>query len=297
MKYYPKTTKQIEVRLVGGAGFCYGVKRALEIASTVLQRHPGPVYTLGPLIHHRQVIDELEKAGIKTCYHPEEIQKGCLIIRSHGLHPGLVQQMKEKGLEIADATCPYVRRAQRLAQQLYEEGYPIVLVGESNHPEVIGIRGYVGEKLMVLSGPEEVGKLPKVYRLGVIAQTTQTLENFQQVIDRLIFRVKELRVFNTICTYTIRRQKETANLAKKVELMLVVGGKNSSNTKKLAEISRQVGVLTYHIETANEIQSDWLVGKGKIGITGGASTPAESLFRVIEHLRTINSRRVKLYGR
>jgi len=289
---------EIHVHIARRVGFCYGVKRALEIASQVLKRSKGLVYTLGPLIHNPQVVEELEKAGIKICHHPEEIQPpGYLIIRSHGLHPEIVQQMREKGLEIVDATCPIVKRVQRLSQQLRDEGYSIVVVGENNHPEVMGILGYAGEKLMVISGAEEVRKLPRTRRLGIIAQTTQDLGNFQRVINELIPRVEELKVFNTICTYTTWRQKETTILAKKVELMLVVGGKNSANTRKLAEISRLLGVPTYHIETAEEIEPNWLAGKRKIGLTGGTSTPAKALFQVVDRLQAINTEEVKLNGR
>lgn len=293
-----KTGSEIHVHIARRAGFCYGVKRALEIASQVLKTGKGPVYTLGPLIHNLQVVEELEKAGIKICHHPEEIQPpGYLIIRSHGLHPGIVQQMRERGLEIVDATCPFVKRVQRLSKQLRDEGYPIVVLGESNHPEVTGIRGYAGEKLIVISSAEEARKLPRTRRLGIIAQTTQDLENFQRVVNEIIPRVEELKVFNTICTYTTWRQKEIATLARKAELMLVVGGKNSANTRKLAEISRQLGVPTYHIERAEEIEPGWLAGKREIGLAGGTSTPAKALFQVVDRLRAINSGEAKVNER
>lgn len=276
----------MQIEVAKKAGHCFGVKTAVQKAFATAVSARQPVYTLGPIIHNPQVVQELEKAGVKAVKNLSEIQDGVIIIRSHGVSPAVIQEAKARGLIVVDATCPFVRRAQNLAQELVQQGYKLVVVGDAAHPEVEGILGTVGDALVV-SGPEAAADLPRHKRYGVIAQTTQTLENLQQVASAVLTRTHELKVFNTICSATTDLQIETRELARRVNFMLVVGGRNSANTTRLVEISRKAGVSTQHIETAGEIESGWLTGMDRVGITAGTSTPDWIIEAVVQRLTAL----------
>jgi small subunit ribosomal protein S1 len=262
----------MEIFLADKAGFCFGVKRAINTAYEAAGK--GRVYCLGPLIHNPQEVERLRKAGIETVTDFSTLKPGdSLIIRSHGVPPRVLIQARDMGLTIIDLTCPFVGKAQRDAEVLQKEGYQVVVVGEKKHPEVQSILGYAGEDAIVVEAGEDIEGLQLSARVGVVAQTTQSYSNFSEIVLKLLRLSKELKVFNTICSSTKERQNAASVLASQVDVMLVVGGRNSANTSRLATLCRQEGKPTYHIEVAEEIQAEWLEGIRTIGVTAGASTP------------------------
>ena len=268
------------------AGFCFGVKRAMEMALRAAKKNSGQIYTLGPLIHNPQAVDHLKSLGIKVRNRVEKIPRGTVIFRSHGVSMGELKKAKEKRLHIIDATCPIVKRAQFFANYLQRQGYNLLIVGEAHHPEVEAIRSYL-EEGVVVDDVKRVETLGPWEKLGVIAQTTQSVSLFKEIIAACLERAKEVRVFNTICHSTMIRQKEALEIAKKVDCMIVVGGYNSGNTRRLAAICREIQPRTYHIQTAKEIDPKWLAKKKKVGLTAGASTPSWIIKQVEEQIRRL----------
>lgn len=255
------------------AGFCFGVKRALEVAEQATQGKNLPIYTLGPLIHNQQVVDRLTGQGVQVAKQVVDVANGTLIIRSHGVAEKTLLEAENRGLEVINATCPFVKKAQMHARELYENGYQVVVVGDKKHPEVVGIVGWTNDQALVVESPEEARTLPNYEKIGVVAQTTQIYSNFAQVVEILKDKCQEIKVHNTICNATGERQKATSDLAQEVDVMIVVGGTNSANTQKLARLCRVTGTPTYLIETAQDLQEEWFDGVQHVGITAGASTP------------------------
>jgi small subunit ribosomal protein S1 len=275
----------MKVFLADKAGLCFGVKRALKTAFETAGK--GRVYCFGPLIHNPQEVDRLRRAGVQTVEDFSSLDKDdLLIIRSHGVPPLQLARAREKGLQIIDLTCPFVGKAQRDAELLQKEGYQVIVIGEKQHPEVQGILGYAGDDAIVVERVEEVESLKFGNRLGVVAQTTQSYGNFSGIVLKLLRLSKELKVFNTICYSTKERQDAARVLAGQVDVMLVVGGRNSANTTRLASICRQEGKSTYHIEVADEIEPEWLKGVSKVGVTAGASTPDWVVEGVMKKLKS-----------
>jgi small subunit ribosomal protein S1 len=276
----------MEVYLADKAGFCFGVKRAINTAFETAGK--GHVYCLGPLIHNPQEVERLRQVGIETVDDFSDLHAGdYLIIRSHGVPPRVLRKARDKGLIIIDLTCPFVSKAQHHAEVLSAEGYQVVVVGEKKHPEVQSILGHAGENAVVVETAEDVDALKLEVRLGVVAQTTQTYGNFSEIVLKLLRLSKELKVFNTICSSTKERQDAARVLASQVDVMLVVGGRNSANTSRLASLCRQEGKPTYHIELAKEIRPEWLKGIKSVGVTAGASTPDWVVNGVIEKLKKL----------
>lgn len=263
----------MEVKRAAWAGFCFGVKRAIELALKARSENTGPIYTLGPLIHNPQVVRYLAEKGIEAIEDLAAAKEGTLIIRSHGVEPDILAAVQELGLKIVDATCPFVRRAQELAKDLAGRGYTVVVVGDRKHPEVRGIVGWTGGQAHVVEGPEEAEGLPDFPRIGVIAQTTQPLKNFEAVVAVLQRRDAEVKVFSTICHAVAERQQAALELARQVDAMVVVGGYESANTQKLTRLCQETGTPTYHIETAGELKAEWFAKVRAAGLTAGASTP------------------------
>ena len=265
----------MEVILADAAGFCFGVKRALSLTNKVLSEvDPAtPIYTLGPLIHNPQVVAQLEAKGVRALDRPGEASSGVVIVRSHGVAPKVMEELEELNHDVVDATCPFVQRAMRWAKQLSDEGYQVIIVGDRFHPEVQAILGYAGETAQVVSNPQEISTLPIASRVGVIAQTTQSVQNFKACVDELAGNVEDLKTFATICAATDQRQTSARELAAKVDVMVVIGGRNSANTNRLAELCQEQGTVTYHIETPDELQRQWFTGVQRAGVSAGASTP------------------------
>jgi 4-hydroxy-3-methylbut-2-enyl diphosphate reductase len=269
------------------AGFCFGVKRATQMAFEAAAMDK-KTYTLGPIIHSPQVVQKLEELGVKVLKSLESMDSGTIIIRSHGVAAGEIDEAVQKQLEIVDATCPFVKKAQEHVKSLSESGYGVVVVGDADHPEVQGIVSYGGDKVFVVGSGEEVRKLPKMQKIGVVAQTTQSFENLKNVVSECLQRGGEIRVFNTICDATAVRQEEATELAGQVDCMLVVGGFNSANTRRLAEVCAELQPRTHHIETAAEIDPAWFAGVERVGVTAGASTPKWIIDEVVDRIEELN---------
>ena len=271
-------------------GLCYGVRRAIDMLREAVATH-GPLETLGPVAHNRVLVHELTAIGVKSVDSLDLIRGPVVVISAHGVAPSVTRELEERGLTIVDTTCPTVARAQRVAEALANEGFTIVIFGDADHTEVKGLLGWAGERSMAsldvaglpLEGPAEV-----FLRVAAISQTTQRLAEFtsfvQELCGRLLPEAAELRVINTLCGATQRRQESAAELAHRVDLMFVIGGHHSANTRRLADTCSAL-VETYHIETADEIEEARVKGKRHVGITAGASTPDSSIELVEQRLR------------
>lgn len=269
------------------AGACYGVERALKMALEASDSASQPVHTLGPLIHNPLVVADLEERGVRPAADPAEAGSGTLVIRAHGVTPQVIADAEARGLAVVDATCPYVKRVHRAAARLAAEGYQVLVVGESGHPEVQGILGHAGEGARVVSDEDDLAGLALYDKVGVVVQTTQTAERLAHVVAALVGRVGELRVINTICEATSERQAAAAELAERSDVMIVIGGRESGNTRRLAQICRVRCMNTHHIEDAAELDAAWFDEAERIGITAGASTPAEQIERTVAQIERV----------
>ncbi|MFZ6017539.1 MAG: 4-hydroxy-3-methylbut-2-enyl diphosphate reductase [Nitrospirota bacterium] len=282
----------MKILMAKRAGFCFGVKRAIDIAFEMAEKKREGVYTLGPIIHNPQVIERLKEKGIIPI---EDIKTkkdiNALIIRTHGIPLYLSKEISSLGCEIIDATCPFVKKAQCYAKLLKEEDYQVVILGDRDHPEVIGLMSYAGDDVIVVNDKTPPPRFKS--KVGIIVQTTQPVEALKKVLSEAIEQAKEIKVYNTICNSTALRLKETEEMARKVDVMLVVGGKNSANTTQLARLCESLSVLTYHIETSSEIKEKWFRRVKKVGITAGASTPDWIIKEVEERVRDLEIRSQK----
>lgn len=279
----------MKIILADSAGFCFGVKRATQLAFKAAESN-NPICSLGPVIHSPQVVEKLEAKGVKVVERVEDIEAGAVIIRSHGITAGDLEDIHARHLVPIDATCPFVKKAQDYADLLCNEGYSVVLVGEKDHPEVQGIISYAsGAEVAVVADVSEARRLPDQAKIGIVAQTTQSFENLSQITEVCLNKSKEVRVFNTICDATTVRQEEARRIASQAELMLVVGGFNSANTTRLAQICQELQPRTYHVETAEKIVSEWFAGVETVGITAGASTPRWIIDEVVARVKSFKN--------
>lgn len=284
----------MQIIVAENAGFCFGVKRAADMAFQAAESSGvEKIVSLGPIIHSPQLVSRLEEKGVRVVHHVETIDSGKVIVRSHGVTADELDAITARGLEVVDATCPFVKKAQEYAALLAGEGYDVVIVGEKEHPEVQGIVSYArgaSRQVHVVATPDEACELvqQRIGRLGIVAQTTQALENLQQIVDVFLGRVRELRIFNTICDATTVRQNEARDVAARVDLMLVVGGFNSANTTRLAQICAAIQPQTRHIETAAEIDPAWFRNVTTVGVTAGASTPRWIIDEVVAAVQALD---------
>ncbi len=276
----------MEIITAKKAGFCSGVKRAVEMAQSVAQKKKKlPLYSLGPLVHNPRVVQELGKSGIHPVNSIEGIPPGVLIIRSHGAPIEIIEEARNTGFEIVDATCPLVARIHDIVTQLDAEGYTIIIVGHRDHPEVRGIKSRIKGTCHIVENSGDLDNIGQPRKLGVVSQTTALASLFDEIAQSLVIMAFEVRIFNTICPATACRQEAAARLAPAVDLMIVVGGKNSSNTTRLVEICQKLNSKTYHVENPQEIKKEWLDKAETIGLTAGASTPPEDLDEINKQLR------------
>lgn len=276
----------MEIILAKSAGFCFGVKRATQMAFEAAAEHEH-ICSLGPVIHSPQVVRRLAEQGVDVVKKVEDIPPGSVIIRSHGITAEEMNKVQEKNLTIVDATCPFVKKAQEYAARLSEEGYTVVIVGEVEHPEVQGIVSFSGDSVVhVVADAEQAVALPRMRKVGIVAQTTQLYENLKDVMDVCLAKSQELKVFNTICDATSVRQNEAREIALSVDLMIVIGGHASANTSRLARICQEIQPHTWHIETTEEIQPGWFADATKVGVTAGASTPRWLIDEVVAKVAT-----------
>ena len=273
----------MEIFLAEYLGFCYGVKRAIKIAR---ENADGKSCTLGPIIHNPQMVDRLKSEGVGVVENLADLKEGTIIIRSHGVGPQVYEDAENINLKVVDATCPFVKKAQLSAKKLVEEGYQVVIIGEKNHPEVKSIFEWSDKKAIILETEEEAKQLSSCQKLGIVSQTTVSGERFRKIVEQLLEKSSEIKILRTICTATDQRQAAALELAQKVDVMLVIGGKNSANTTRLAQLCKKY-CTTYHIETAEELTPGWFNEVEKIGITAGASTPDWIILEVQEKCQTI----------
>jgi 4-hydroxy-3-methylbut-2-enyl diphosphate reductase len=266
-------------------GFCFGVKRAVRLAEDASRK--GEVFSLGPIIHNKSVIQHLARKGVRIVKDLRGIHKGeLLLIRSHGIHPAILYKAKRKGIRIIDATCPFVRRCQRLARALIKEGYRVIVFGDKNHSEVKSIVGFTNDMAKVVESIKDVALATRgAKKIGLLSQTTQSKDAFKEIVAGVVELVPEVRIFNTLCQAATERQEEARRISKKVDLAIIVGGKNSANTMRLARIMREAKVKTLHIEDIEGLKKFRLNGYKRVAVTSGASTPREVTKEVIDYLK------------
>jgi 4-hydroxy-3-methylbut-2-enyl diphosphate reductase len=275
------------VEVARHAGFCFGVRRAIRLVEEALASGRGPVTSLGPVIHNPQVVRALEEQGLRRAADVGEIAEGTVVIRSHGAPPRVHAELAARGLGVVDATCPFVKKLHRHARRLHQEGYRVVIVGDRSHSEITSLTDDPAFEGLVVAGPADLDGVKISGRYGLTAQTTQTHENLQAVATHILPQVLELRVFNTICDSTATRQTEARELAARVDVMVVIGGRNSANTRRLAEICQETGTRTVWVETADELSPELVGDAAHVGLTAGASTPEWIITEVIRRLEAL----------
>ena len=276
----------MKVRLAKRTGFCFGVKRAVLMAEEALEGK-GPIYSLGSLIHNEQVVKVLEAKGLEIAKSESDVKSGTCIISSHGISPVIARRISDKGIRVIDTTCPFVLRAQKIAETKSLAGYRVIIVGEAKHPEIKALVDFVSTGAVVVKDARQARalKLDPKDRYIVIAQTTQDKANFAEAVKAVrAKRVGDLRIFNTICRDAGERQGAAMRLARTVDAIFVVGGKSSANTRRLYEVSRRQTKKAHLIETEDEIKRSWLEGVSSVGVTSGASTPKWVVNRVVKKI-------------
>ncbi len=314
----------MKVIVAENCGFCHGVRNAISMAEKILAREndgtdtavgsghatKGPVYSLGPIIHNKDVVERLAKAGLKTVDSVEQIRSGTVIIRSHGAAPKQIEALKEKGVNIVDATCVLVKRVQQIAKELASDGYKVVVIGDENHPEVQAVVGSASD-VVVIADESDLHKLPKNGKLGIVCQTTQSHEYASSMLGAIgRHGFSELKVINTLCKEAIKRQESAVQLCKQVDIMFVLGGRMSANTRRLAELCKKYNSQTFHLQNWNEFDKSILsarLGSAKprrrgkkvthaasslrdktAGVTAGASTPEWIIAEFVENLARLD---------
>jgi 4-hydroxy-3-methylbut-2-enyl diphosphate reductase len=282
----------VEIVLAGDLGFCMGVRRAVDMAEKAAAAS-GELASLGSIVHNQQVVDRLAAMGVQVIPDTAEARGRAVIVPSHGAAPAVLTEIAQRRLSIIDATCPIVTRSQRWAKRLAGEGYGVVIFGNPDHPEVRGVLGWAAGKGVALPDETALDALsePLPGRVAVLAQTTQTADRFTSFVRRLtelhLPDAREIRVVNTLCDATTSKQAAALALARQVDLVIVVGGSESANTRHLAEVAREEGVETYQVESAEQIEREWLRGRARVGVTAGASTPDEAIEAVVARLREL----------
>ena len=276
----------MEVLLARENGFCFGVKKAVELTEAAAESGR-PVFNLGQVVHNPKISERLAARGVKVITDPAEAESGIVVIRAHGVPPAVRASIEEHGLECIDATCSLVLRAQRFTKQLADEGYRVVILGTPEHPEVIGLVGFAGTDYTIVETKDEWERLPKMKKAGVVSQSTQPPWAFKELVGHVAEISQEMKVFNTVCPVTIKRQNAAAELAGETDVIVVVGGKNSANTRELVNLARMQGKTAYHIEHSSELEPSWLTGMDRVGLIGGCSTPMETLLEVKERAEAL----------
>ncbi|MEI3182587.1 MAG: 4-hydroxy-3-methylbut-2-enyl diphosphate reductase [Lachnospiraceae bacterium] len=277
----------MEVIVAKTAGFCFGVERAVNQVYDQIKHGSGPIYTLGPIIHNEEVVRDLEEKGVKVLNSANEISaltEGTVIIRSHGVGKHIYDMLKAQGVQIVDATCPFVKKIHRIVQEQNLQGRRVIIIGDETHPEVEGIKGWGDARTMVVKNEEQMEKLPSFTgeKLCIVSQTTFNYNKFKDLVEKFEKKGYDILVLNTICNATQERQVEAERIASQVDAMIVIGGKNSSNTRKLYEICQKECKDTYYIQTLDDLNPESVNSVRSVGITAGASTPK----KIIEEVHT-----------
>ncbi|MFC1807657.1 4-hydroxy-3-methylbut-2-enyl diphosphate reductase [Candidatus Omnitrophota bacterium] len=280
--------KQLKIRKARCAGFCFGVKRAVGIAEDLLKKSER-AYSLGSIIHNPVVVNDLSKRGLKVIRDIDKAKGSDMLIRSHGISPRLKECARKLSIRMIDATCPFVKRSHDIVSILKNEGYKIIIIGERTHPEISALYEVAGKDAVIVSKSSDLVKLKiKNKKVGAVAQTTLSKDEFLEIAHSILKSgCFEYRIFDTICNDVVQRQKEAKEIAKTSDVILVVGGKMSANTKHLASICKKTGATTHHIETSKEIRPPWFKKAESVGVVSGASTPAQIVDDVILKLKSI----------
>ncbi|MCI8606381.1 MAG: 4-hydroxy-3-methylbut-2-enyl diphosphate reductase [Hungatella sp.] len=282
----------MEVVVAKTAGFCFGVERAVRKVYEQIETGRPPIFTLGPIIHNEEVVRDLEGRGVRVLPDEEslkDLKEGTVIIRSHGVGRAVYDRIKARGLSVVDATCPFVKKIHRVVQEQNGLGRRVIIIGDKDHPEVQGIRGWGDEKTLVVKDEAEMADLPDLTgeKLCIVSQTTFNYNKFQDLVEKFSEKGYDIFVLNTICNATQERQVEAGRIASQVDAMIVVGGKSSSNTRKLYEICRKECKNTYYIQTVGDFDPESVSSVRSVGITAGASTPKNIIEEVHTNVRGI----------
>ena len=280
----------MDVTVAKTAGFCFGVKRAVEKVYEQIEKGKTPIYTFGTIIHNEEVVRDLEERGVKVLETAEELRQltdGVVVIRSHGVGKDIYDILEKNGIEIIDATCPFVKKIHRIVSEQNENGRRVIIVGNGKHPEVEGIKGWGNDDTLVIETAEEFEKLQisDGEKLCIVAQTTFNYNKFQDLVEKISKTRYDILVLNTICNATQERQVEARQIASQVDVMIVIGGRNSSNTQKLYEICRRECKETYYIQTLKDFKPEKAGSVRSVGITAGASTPNQIIEEVHTNVR------------
>ena len=268
-------------------GFCGGVRRAVQMARKTAESATGAVRTWGPLIHNPQVVRRLQDSGVLVADRREDLAGSALVVSAYGVERAVLDEARRRGMALVDATCPVVIRAHALAEKLAAEGYQVIAIGDHGHPEMVTLQELLGDRATIVHTREEAAAVKVNGKLGIVSQTTQSQENFRQIVADLALRVRELKVLNTLCPAITVRQEEADVMMPQIDALLVIGGHGSSNTTRLAEIGRARGLPTHHIETPSEISPAWFEGVSTLGVVSGASTPDWIIEEILLQLQEI----------
>jgi (E)-4-hydroxy-3-methyl-but-2-enyl pyrophosphate reductase len=281
----------MRIKKAKALGFCFGVRRAIQVVERAAAEH-GPIDSLGSVVHNPQVVGRLAAKNIRVVQALEETRNGTIAITAHGAGPQVAEQAAARGLRLIDATCPIVRKSQKVVERLQEAGFLVLIYGDESHPEVRGVLAWTNGSGLAMQDPEAPLKTRR-HKVALLAQTTKSEVSFAAFVARFVARhigrISELRVINTTCPETDERYRAARELAAESDLLIVIGGRNSANTHKLAETCAASGVETHHIETAADIDPAWLPGKKAAGVTAGTSTPDESIDAVVQRLRELSN--------
>ncbi len=285
----------MEIKLAQEMGFCFGVRKAIELVEKEAQQRVNTsITTFGQLVHNPVVVNRMAKLGVSNVNmrDMDQVQSGTIAFTAHGVAPQVIEEAKGRGLEVLDATCPLVTLIQQSALDMVNQGYKVIVYGDRNHPEVKSIVGWAGKDTIATLDFNDIKDMRPPKRLGIVTQSTQILENFREFVVQVnmhfLGKTKEIKVHNTICAPTTRLQGSARELAQECEVMVVIGGKASANTSHLAELCREEGARTYKIEQADELDPQWFKGVATVGVTAGASTPDESIEAVVARLKAID---------
>ena len=290
----------MEIKLAKEMGFCFGVRKAIDLVAEQAQQKPDThITTYGALVHNPVVVNRMEKLGVGVVDRGDMGQiGGTIAFTAHGVAPQVVAEARARGLNVMDATCPLVTLIQQSAREMVQQGYKVLVFGDRNHPEVKGILGWAGKEAIATMDFEEIKDMRPPKRIGIVCQSTQILEHFRhfvtQVNEHFLGKTKEIKIHNTICAPTTRLQSSAEELAQECQVMVVIGGKASANTQHLADICRAEGATTYKIERASDLEPHWFDGIETVGVTAGASTPDESIEEVVAQLRSFDLQRQML---
>ncbi|MEX0787057.1 MAG: 4-hydroxy-3-methylbut-2-enyl diphosphate reductase [Dehalococcoidia bacterium] len=282
----------MEIILASEMGFCWGVRRAVEMMEDATE-HTGPMVSLGSVVHNPQVVSQLREKGLDVIATADDVRGRPVAITAHGVSEAVVRELEGKGVPLVDTTCPIVTRSQQWAKRLSEEGFAVIVYGDPNHKEMRGVLGWAGRSGYAVPSIDAIDELPDNLptRIGVLSQTTETEGHFAEfvraLLERRMERISELRVINTLCNATTSQQAAARELAHQVDLMIVIGGRESANTRHLAEVTREEGVEAHQVESAGDIEPAWLEGRARVGVTAGASTPDSAVEAVVARLREL----------